>query len=98
MTRCFVTDCVGSGQWQIGIHVWPADADKNTVPPELIATAYMCCEIHRLNPPDVSAVLPEQAQDLVQNSRALHDLPLFDFSKAQVVFRQYLTNGGDWHL
>jgi hypothetical protein len=96
MTRCYITDCVGAAQWQVGLHVWPVGADPNDAP-ELIATAFTCCELHRLNPPDASLLLPEQAQGLVQVNREIHNLPVFDFSKAQVVFRQYLTNGGDWH-
>jgi hypothetical protein len=97
MTRCYVTDCVGAAQWQMGLHVWPVGADINVETPELIAMAFTCCEIHRLNPPAASTLLPEQAQGLVQGYRQNQALPVFDFSKAQVVFRQYITNGGAWH-
>lgn len=97
MNLCYLGNCPGAAQWQMGLHVWPEGADKDAVEPDLIALAFVCCEQHRLDPPDAATLLPEQAQGIFQLNRAGRDLEPLDFSSANVVFKQYLTNGGEWH-
>jgi hypothetical protein len=97
MSSCFVTGCTGFGQWQMGVQVGIIGADEATAAPESIALGLSCCEVHRLDPPDPAAFLPATARTLVNNTRIADGLAQLDFDSTRVVFREYLTNGGEWH-
>lgn len=98
MSSCYVTGCPGFGQWQMGLQVWPTGADKQTDAPETIALGLTCCETHRLDKQDATTILPPAAQSLANASRAAEGHTALDFASARIVFREYLINGGEWHL
>jgi hypothetical protein len=97
MSTCYVTDCRGFGQWQMGLMVWTVGADPAASPGEVIALAFACCETHRLNAPEGPAVLPPAAIALANAGRSAAGLTALDFTSSKIVFREYITNGGEWH-